>query len=80
MEITRETLFDPVALEEAQKRFGGESEIKLEADRCEPTVYEIRTALQFWFGGQDHRTSRAFAERLRWHEEEGVPPKEALKL
>lgn len=73
-------LYDPVVLEQARERHGEESAIKSNVETTAKT-YEIRTALRYWFGGQDtHRTNTAVWRRLRLHDEEGIPPEDAERI
>lgn len=49
-------LFDRARLGDLQERYGPETEIKKHVDTA-AKLYEIRTALRYWFGGRnDHRT------------------------
>jgi hypothetical protein len=57
-EIPRDILlYDPEVLEGVNEEFGPATEIKHNI-RTSAKIYEIRTALRYWFGGSsDHRTS-----------------------
>lgn len=53
----RDVLYDKDTLRQLNDKYGPESEIKRNV-RTSATMYEIRTALRYWFGGeQTHRTS-----------------------
>lgn len=51
-------LYDTTVLERCADTYGPTTEIKLHV-HTGATIYEIRTALRFWFGGDnDHRCSQ----------------------
>lgn len=58
-EISRERLlYDKAVLDDVRRRYENELAIKENVD-TNAFVYEIRTALRYWFGGSaDHRTSK----------------------
>lgn len=73
-------LYDPQVLRNARDRYGPPTEIKANVDTT-AKVYEIRTALRFWGGGQDGvRTNTCVWRRLKWHDEEGIHPLECEQI
>lgn len=53
----RELLYDKTLLADLADQFGNAIDIK-EAVETPAFIYEIRTALEYWFGGQNnHRTN-----------------------
>lgn len=82
MEVNYEDLFNAQKLDVLRTEFGKESEIKMKSDKCQPMLYEIRTALAYWFDGDmSHRTSDAFALRLFHYEhDDELTVEEAMRL
>lgn len=73
-------LYDSTTLRHYNEEYGPPTEIKRHV-KTTAKVYEIRTALRYWFGGQaSHRTSDAVWYRLRAHDEDGLPPTECEQL
>lgn len=66
IEVDRaELLYDKARLENLLDRFGQESSIK-DNVKTSAKLYEIRTALRYWFGGTaDHRTSDRIWRRCK---------------
>jgi hypothetical protein len=61
----KQLLYDEARLETLVDEFGNAIEIK-ENVKTTAFIYEIRTAIEYWFGGQaDRRTSRGIWNRCK---------------